>query len=67
MAKGRLEPGMSFLVCSDGLTEEVNDSRIEAILARRDLAAQECLDHLLLAALENGGSDNITAILARIH
>ena len=67
MAKGRLEPGMSFLVCSDGLTEEVNDARLEAIIARRDLAAQECLDHLLLAALEEGGSDNITAILARIH
>jgi protein phosphatase len=67
MAKGRLEPGISFLVCSDGLTEEVNDRAIEAIMARRDLAAQECLDHLLLAALENGGSDNITAILVRVH
>ncbi|GGA17550.1 PP2C family protein-serine/threonine phosphatase [Dyella nitratireducens] len=67
MAKGRLEPGMSFLACSDGLTEEVNDDRIEEIMGRRDLAAQECLDHLLLAALEGGGSDNVTAILARIH
>jgi len=67
MAKGRLEPGMSFLVCSDGLTEEVNDAGIEAIITRRDLAAQECLDHLLLAALEAGGSDNVTAILVRVH
>jgi len=67
MAKGTLEPGMSFLACSDGLTEEVSDSRIAEIIGRRDLAAQECLDHLLLAALEGGGSDNITAILARIH
>jgi protein phosphatase len=67
MAKGTLEPGTSFLACSDGLTEEVSDSRIAEIISRRDLAAQECLDHLLLAALEGGGSDNITAILARIH
>jgi serine/threonine protein phosphatase PrpC len=67
MAKGKLEPGMSFLACSDGLTEEVSDSRIAETIGRRDLAAQECLDHLLLAALEGGGSDNITAILARIH
>jgi protein phosphatase len=67
MASGRLEPGMSFLVCSDGLTEELNDAGIEEIVGRCDLAAQECLDHLLLAALESGGSDNITAILARIH
>jgi protein phosphatase len=67
MAKGRLEPGTIFLLCSDGLTEEVSDSRIEEVLGRKDLAAQECLDHLLLAALEGGGSDNVTAILVRIH
>ncbi|RDS80446.1 serine/threonine-protein phosphatase [Dyella monticola] len=67
LAKGRLEPSMSFLLCSDGLTEEVNDSAIAQIIRRHDLATQECLDHLLLAALDGGGSDNITAILARIH
>jgi PPM family protein phosphatase len=67
MAKGQLMPGMSFLVCSDGLTEEVNDNAIAGIVGRQDLAAQECIDHLLLAALDNGGSDNITAILARIR
>jgi PPM family protein phosphatase len=67
MAKGQLMPGMSFLVCSDGLTEEVNDSTIAGIVGRQDLAAQECVDHLLLAALDHGGSDNITAILARIR
>jgi PPM family protein phosphatase len=67
MAKGALAPGMSFLVCSDGLTEEVSDNAIADIVGRQDLAAQECTDHLLLAALDNGGSDNITAILARIR
>jgi protein phosphatase len=67
MAKGPLAPGMSFLMCSDGLTEEVTDTAIAGILGRQDLAAQECIDHLLLAALDGGGSDNITAILARIH
>ena len=67
MAKGALEPGMSFLVCSDGLTEEVADSAIESMVGRDDLAAQECVDHLLLAALDGGGSDNVTAILARVH
>jgi PPM family protein phosphatase len=67
MAKGALAPGMSFLVCSDGLTEEVNDNAIAGVVGRQDLAAQECIDHLLLAALNNGGSDNITAILTRIR
>jgi PPM family protein phosphatase len=55
------------LVCSDGLTEEVSDNAIANIIDRQDLAAQECVDHLLLAALDGGGSDNITAILARIR
>lgn len=67
MATGRVLPGMSFLVCSDGLTEEVSDGQIAKILGRSDLAPQECVDHLLLTALDNGGKDNITAILTRIQ
>ncbi|QAU23699.1 serine/threonine-protein phosphatase [Dyella sp. M7H15-1] len=67
LAKGELAPSMSFLVCSDGLTEEVDDNAIAGVVGRQDLAAQECIDHLLLAALDHGGSDNITAILARVR
>jgi protein phosphatase len=57
---------MGFLLCSDGLTEDVNDDAIARLVARTDLAAQECVDQLLLSALDGGGNDNITAILARI-
>jgi protein phosphatase len=67
MAKGPLTPDTSFLVCSDGLTEEVSDTAIAHIVSRQELAAQECVDHLLLAALDGGGNDNVTAILARIR
>lgn len=63
---GSCEPGAQFLLCSDGLTEELDDARIAAVLARTDLAAQECVDHLLLAALDAGGHDNVTAVLVRI-
>jgi PPM family protein phosphatase len=63
---GRCAPGLQFLLCSDGLTEELDDARIAAILSRTDLAAQECVDHLVLAALDDGGRDNITALLVRI-
>ncbi len=66
LARGKLEPGMAFLLCSDGLTEEVDDAAIARIVERRDLAVQECVDHLLLAALDGGGSDNVTVVLARI-
>jgi protein phosphatase len=64
---GKLEPGMQFLICSDGLTEEVDDGAIETVLARRDLAAQECVEHLVLAALDSGGSDNVTVLLVRVR
>ncbi|MGH8041642.1 MAG: PP2C family protein-serine/threonine phosphatase [Rudaea sp.] len=63
--RGNLQPGMQVLLCSDGLTEEVDDADIATVLARQDLSAQECVDHLILAALEGGGSDNVTVILIR--
>ncbi|MGN6728367.1 MAG: PP2C family protein-serine/threonine phosphatase [Rhodanobacteraceae bacterium] len=64
---GKLEPGMQFLICSDGLTEEVDDEAIATLLARNELAAQECVEHLVLAALDSGGSDNITVLLVRVR
>lgn len=65
MARGQLEPGTAFLLCSDGLTEGVKDTALAAQLARTDLAAQECVDQLLLAALDAGGDDNITVLVVR--
>ena len=65
MARGQLQPGMGFLLCSDGLTEGVDDVSIERTVARTDLASQECVDQLLLSALESGGNDNVTVIIVR--
>lgn len=65
--RGELKPGMQLLLCSDGLTEEVKDSAIAAIVGRQDLTPQECVDHLILAALDGGGSDNVTVLLVRIR
>ena len=62
---GKLEPGNQVLLCSDGLTEEVDDQAIASVLARGELSAQECVDHLILAALDGGGSDNVTVLLLR--
>jgi len=64
---GELRPGMQLLLCSDGLTEEVDDAGLAATLAQSDCSAQECVDTLVAAALDGGGSDNITAILIRCH
>ena len=65
MARGPLESGMSFLLCSDGLTESLDDDAIARTVARTDLASQECVDQLLLGALDGGGDDNITVVIVR--
>ena len=62
---GELDAGMQLLLCSDGLTEEVDDARIARALAHADCSAQECVDELVAAALDGGGSDNITVVLVR--
>lgn len=62
---GELRPGMALLLCSDGLTEEVDDAMIAATIAQKEVSAQECVDHLIAAALDGGGSDNVTAVLLR--
>ncbi|MBB3226878.1 protein phosphatase [Luteibacter sp. Sphag1AF] len=65
LCRGTLAPGMRLLLCTDGLTDEVNEARVAGIVSRTDIAAQECVDHLLLEALSGTARDNITAILVR--
>ena len=61
-ANGMIKSGDKFLLCSDGLTEEVDDEKIAEIM-NKSLSPKEIGDQLLIQALENGGSDNITAIV----
>lgn len=58
------EPGDLFLLCSDGLTRELADARIEALLAL-DLPLEELCNELVHAANKSGGNDNITCIVVR--
>jgi len=62
---GELRPGFQILLCSDGLTEEVDDATIASLLSHAELSAQECVDHLVSAALDGGGSDNVTVVVLR--
>jgi serine/threonine protein phosphatase PrpC len=55
--------GDRWLLCSDGLTTVVPTERIEAeMLAQSD--PQSCAERLLELALQGGGPDNITVIVA---
>jgi protein phosphatase len=54
----------TFLLCSDGLTNELSDAQIAAILGETE-DPQEAADRLVNLANEAGGADNITAIVLR--
>jgi len=58
------EPGDLFLLCSDGLTRELSDSAIEALL-NSDLSLEALTTRLVESAKKAGGHDNITCLLVR--
>jgi protein phosphatase len=54
-----------LLLCTDGLTKHVSDETIAAVLGRADSAEAAC-NELVAAALADGGTDNVTALVARM-
>ena len=62
----------TFLICSDGLTKELDDQQIAELLAPLDGAKgpgaegpDAAVDRLLAAALAAGGADNVSVVLVR--
>jgi protein phosphatase len=63
----RLDPEDVLLLCTDGLTKMVHDSRIREILATyRDRPAQAC-ETLIEAANNEGGDDNVTVVTVKTN
>lgn len=60
----RLQDGDHLLLCTDGLTDLVTDDEIGQLLSRNDDAQAAC-QTLVDLALERGGKDNVTVVLAR--
>ena len=58
-----LEEGDSLLLCTDGLTKHVSDERITEILSRESV--ESATQSLIDAALEGGGTDNVTVVVAK--
>jgi serine/threonine protein phosphatase PrpC len=56
-------PEDTFLLCSDGLYNSVNDDEMIAQLQRADI--QQCAQGLIDGALANNANDNVSAIVVR--
>lgn len=61
-----LRDGDVLLLCSDGLTDMVDDREIAALLDDRQSPTQ-AVDGLIDLALEAGGDDNVTVVLGEYH
>ena len=61
-----LLPGDTYLLCSDGLSDMLDDDAIAQVLIGGDALAQVAAT-LIDAANEAGGRDNISVVLARVR
>ncbi len=66
MRKDDLEPDDVLLLCSDGLTDMLDDDRIADVLAAKGEPESAC-KRLVDEANAAGGRDNITVIVARLE
>jgi protein phosphatase len=57
--------GDIYLLCSDGLTRELSDGQIAAVLGEQQ-NSQAAADQLIDLANQAGGGDNITAVVVRL-
>jgi serine/threonine protein phosphatase PrpC len=59
-------PGDIYLLCSDGLNDLVEDADIELIMSELKINLPLAANHLVQTAKDNGGSDNVSVILAKV-
>ena len=59
----RLREGDTLLLCSDGLTKQLDQAEIAALVTRSETPQMVC-EKLVAAANAKGGDDNITVIMA---
>ena len=59
----KLEPDSTILMCSDGLSNMVEDSEIEKIILNQTEELPQKGERLLREANQNGGKDNIAIVL----
>lgn len=59
----KYDPVASYLLCSDGLSDYLEEEKLRSILINNDMSTEEKSDFLLSSALNTPAKDNITFIL----
>ena len=62
---GLVEAEDVYVLCSDGLTNHVDDDEIRDIVGDGDVDVQIACDRLIGLTLERGAKDNVTAVVVR--
>lgn len=65
LIKGRMLQGDIFLLCSDGLTDMVDEDSVQETLSSA-LGLTEMVEQLIESAKAAGGNDNITVVLCQV-
>lgn len=65
LLRGKTLPGDLFLLCSDGLTDMIQDDQIQEVVSS-DIDIHCKVDQLVESAKVAGGDDNITVVLVAI-
>lgn len=60
MVQGSIEDGDIFVICSDGLTQHVDDEEIGRMANLRPL--RRAVEQLIATTLERGATDNVTVV-----
>jgi serine/threonine protein phosphatase PrpC len=64
-ATRRLPPGSCLMLCSDGLWNQVPESKILQVV-KSSATPQEACDRLVTLANESGGADNVTVVIIQV-
>lgn len=65
ISREALRRGDRYLLCSDGVTDMLSQEQIKKILSGGG-SCTDCVNALIAGAMEQGGKDNITAIVCEI-
>lgn len=60
--RGVLYKDQKIILCSDGMSDEVDDAQIAEIISQAD-NVEDAAENLVTAAIDNGGNDNVSVIV----